>query len=300
MKEWLCLTCQVQRTSGPPPTQPQPQSNKVPPASPEKKVAQIPTSPEKKQSVPAEQGKKPPAETKKPTITPTPNAQNSKGEASPSKPAPSSQVEQTKEESISFGFGGALLQSPSPQSADSEKVMGFGSSFISSGANLISSAVQDESSTKTPPSSRKGSTVSQSSVKTTPTPPNSQNVSEASQATQKIKSAEEAKRITAQKQEEREKEGNKPQDEMTKEPVADVKINRPVPELPKDCPLCKVDIKRDPPNYNTCTECKDTVCNLCGFNPMPNQIEVRVLHLFLCISVSYTCISYCINSINLV
>ncbi len=296
------MTCQVQRTSGPPPTQPQPQSNKVPPASPEKKVAQIPTSPEKKQSVPAEQGKKPPAETKRPTITPTPNAQNSKGEASPSKPAPSSQVEQTKEESSSFGFGfgGALLRSPSPQSAVSEKVMGFGSSFISSGANLISSAIQDESSTKTPPSSRKGSTVSQSSVKTTPTPPTSQNVSEASQATQKIKSAEEAKLITAQKQEKREKEGNKPQDEMTKEPVADVKINRPVPELPKACPLCKVDIKRDSPNYNTCTECKDTVCNLCGFNPMPNQIEVRVLHLFLCISVSYTCISYCIKSINLV
>ncbi len=256
--------------------------------------------PRKKQSVPAEQDKKPSAETKKPTITPTPNAQKSKGEASPSKPAPSSKVEQTKEESsfFGFGFGGARSRSPSPQSAVSEKVMGFGSSFLSSTSNLISSAVQNESSTKTPPSSRKGSTVSQSSVKMTPTPPTSRKGSEASQATQKNKPAEEAKLITAQKRDEREQEGNKPQGEMTKEPVADVKINRPVPELPKACPLCKVDIKRDPPNYNTCTECKDTVCNLCGFNPMPHQTEVRVLHLFLWISVSCTCISYCINSIN--
>ncbi|KAK2842186.1 hypothetical protein Q5P01_012386 [Channa striata] len=27
---------------------------------------------------------------------------------------------------------------------------------------------------------------------------------------------------------------------------------------------------KDPPNYNTCTECKTTVCHLCGFNPMPH------------------------------
>uniref|UniRef100_A0A673GRK6 Zinc finger piccolo-type domain-containing protein n=1 Tax=Sinocyclocheilus rhinocerous TaxID=307959 RepID=A0A673GRK6_9TELE len=242
VKEWLCLTCQVQRTSGPLPAQPQ--SNKVPPASLEKKATQIPPSSENKQSVPAEQDKKPPVETKKPTITPTPNAQKSTG-----------------------------------------KVMGFGSSFLSSASNLISSAIQDESSTKTPPSSRKGSTVSQSSIKMTPTPPTSRKGSEASQPTQKIKPQEEAKLITAQKQDGKKKEENKPQDEMTKEPVVDVKINRPAPELPKACPLCKVDITRDPPNYNTCTECKDMVCNLCGFNPMPHQTEVRVLNfLGRCIS----------------
>ncbi|GAA6230885.1 protein piccolo-like isoform X1, partial [Lates japonicus] len=31
----------------------------------------------------------------------------------------------------------------------------------------------------------------------------------------------------------------------------------------------------DPPNYNTCTECKNTVCNQCGFNPMPNETVVK-------------------------
>ncbi|XP_037539137.1 protein piccolo [Nematolebias whitei] len=42
---------------------------------------------------------------------------------------------------------------------------------------------------------------------------------------------------------------------------------------PNTCPLCKVPLNvgsKDSPNYNTCTECKNTVCNLCGFNPMPH------------------------------
>lgn len=285
------MTCQVNRTSGPPPSQPQSQSNKIQPASPQKKATQDQPSPEKKQSVPAEQDKKPTAETKKPTITPEPNAQKSKGDESPSKPALSSKVEQNKEESGFFGIGGAKSRSSSPQSAVSEKVLGFGSSFLSSASNLISSAVQDESSTKTPPSSRKGSTVSQSSIKTTPTPPISRKVSEASQASQKMYLAEEAKLTTVQKQDEKKTVENKPQYEMSKEPVTNEKSNKPALELPKACPLCKADLKRDSPNYNTCTECKNTVCNLCGFNPMPHQNEVRVL--FFC--VIWICISYYIN-----
>lgn len=278
MKEWLCLTCQVQRTSGPPPAQPQPQSNKIQPASPQKKATQDQPSPEKLQNVPAKQDKKPPAEAKKPIITPAPNAQKS-----PSKPAPSPKVEQTKEESgfFSFGLGSARSRSPSPQSAVSDKVLGFGSSFLSSASNLISSAVQDESSTKTPPSSRKGSTVSQSSIKTTPTPPASRKGSEASQTTQKPKLPEEAKLITVQRQDEKKTVENKPQDEMSIEQVTNVKINKPALGLPKSCPLCKVDLNWDTPNYNTCTECKNTVCNLCGFNPMPHQTEVRVLFFSL-------------------
>ncbi|XP_056113497.1 protein piccolo isoform X5 [Rhinichthys klamathensis goyatoka] len=38
------------------------------------------------------------------------------------------------------------------------------------------------------------------------------------------------------------------------------------------CPLCKstelnVKVKDQPPNYNTCTQCKQQVCSLCGFSP---------------------------------
>ena len=51
----------------------------------------------------------------------------------------------------------------------------------------------------------------------------------------------------------------------------------PAPKAVQSCPLCKEDLNmgsKDPPNYNTCTECKNTVCNLCGFNPMPHNTEV--------------------------
>ena len=44
------------------------------------------------------------------------------------------------------------------------------------------------------------------------------------------------------------------------------------------CPLCNVGLNmgsKDPPNYNTCTDCKNAVCNQCGFNSMPNETGVR-------------------------
>ncbi|XP_072003381.1 protein piccolo isoform X3 [Engystomops pustulosus] len=46
----------------------------------------------------------------------------------------------------------------------------------------------------------------------------------------------------------------------------------------KMCPLCKttellLDANKKP-NYNTCTQCKVTVCSLCGFNPNPHITEV--------------------------
>lgn len=44
------------------------------------------------------------------------------------------------------------------------------------------------------------------------------------------------------------------------------------------CPLCKSKLNmgsKDPPNYNNCTQCKNTVCNQCGFNPKPNETVVR-------------------------
>ena len=58
------------------------------------------------------------------------------------------------------------------------------------------------------------------------------------------------------------------------------------------CPLCKVGLNlgsKDPPNYNTCTDCKNTVCNQCGFNPMPTKTEVGQ-HAFQCIEYYLKCI----------
>ncbi len=80
--------------------------------------------------------------------------------APPAKTDTPSKTEPLKKEEESsffgFGFGGTRSRSPSPlpgASSASGKVLGFGSSFLSSASNLIS-AVQDEPST-TPPTSRK-------------------------------------------------------------------------------------------------------------------------------------------------
>lgn len=59
------------------------------------------------------------------------------------------------------------------------------------------------------------------------------------------------------------------------------------PEASKDapkvggstCPLCKVEINmdsKDPPNFNACTDCKNIVCNKCGFSPIPNVTKVFI------------------------
>ncbi|XP_045554609.1 protein piccolo [Salmo salar] len=50
----------------------------------------------------------------------------------------------------------------------------------------------------------------------------------------------------------------------------------------ENCPLCKVELNvgsADPPNYSNCTECKKSVCNLCGFNPAPHLGEKEWLCL---------------------
>nr|XP_014434736.1 protein bassoon isoform X1 [Pelodiscus sinensis] len=50
-------------------------------------------------------------------------------------------------------------------------------------------------------------------------------------------------------------------------------------EVPKErvmCPLCKSEINvgsGEPSNYNSCTTCKQQVCNMCGFNPTPHLTE---------------------------
>lgn len=178
-----------------------------------------------------------------------------------------------------FGFAGltetARSRSPSPQSMTnvSGKFLGFGSTIISSASNLISSAVQDESS---PPISRKGSTVSQSS-----TPPTSRKGSIAPTGEPKspisktlrdkpIEKKTEKPYVTKAKSTVTEKQDSMPES-VTVLPKSPSETSQPT------CPLCKVELNvgsEELSNYNTCTECKDMVCNLCGFNPMPHLDEV--------------------------
>lgn len=259
-KKWLCLDCQKQQTPGPSPIQPQIDANKVPPPAP-KQEAETTDDPQKTSSlsidatikaaeVVKKDNKSSPAESQKPT------AIQSAQQSSPDTSAIPKNAETSKEETSFFSFSAGSAKSPSPQpdiSAVSGKVRGFGSSFFSSASNLISSALQDEPST-TPPSSRKSSTISQRSEKDTPT----------AHALQK--------ELITHKEEEKMEIKITSDGKSAVSPLVekDEHLNKPL----KPCPLCKVMLRTDPPNYDTCTECKTTVCNLCGFSPMPQQTEV--------------------------
>ncbi len=288
--EWLCLTCQVQRASMPSHAESQDQAKKVAPV-PKKKEQDVQESAQEKQN--AEEATRAGQTThvvgrKEPTdVTPQELRQ----------PKISQQVKSDKphqEESGFFGFGfsGARSRSPSPQPAVSTvsgKFLGFGSSFLSTSSNLISTTVQDEPSTTPPtsrkdssvlettppPGSRKGSTVSQSLFNNNTTSPSSRKGSETMQGSQKAQPSKDTKQSIGQKQEEK-----TPSLQQATEPsnkVKEDKLETPISKpLPKVCPLCKVELKKD--QYNSCTECKNIVCNLCGFNPMPHENEVRKYH----------------------
>lgn len=198
---------------------------------------------------------------------------SSKSQSTPSKPSDTSTGKLS-------GFGG-LTEAPSPQSAPSVsgKVLGFGSSIFSSASNLISSAVNDEPS-KTPPSSRKSSTVSQTSIKsaTAPssrkgstvsqaslkTPPPSRKGSAASQTSLKTSPIGDTKLSDSEKQTKKEtddkskvkldgasSEPAKPTDsekhiEKTPDDKSEVKLSAPLQSASKleqsSCPICKVQL----------------------------------------------------------
>lgn len=166
----------------------------------------------------------------------------------------------TQESGGLFGFSGPKSQSDAAKPTESVtgKMFGFGTSIFSSASTLISSAAQDN------PKS---------------TPPVSPNMSP----------AKEPKSPTVKKQEQ-EKKPQKLQQNPGPTPLKP-KADKPPSELPKKesaspvisktsdstCPLCKAKLNegsKDPPNYSTCTECKNIVCNQCGFNPTPNVREV--------------------------
>lgn len=57
------------------------------------------------------------------------------------------------------------------------------------------------------------------------------------------------------------------------------------------CPICNTtDLTSSPnqPNFNTCTQCHNEVCNQCGFNPNPHLTEVGLpsylpVYIFVCL-----------------
>ena len=149
-----------------------------------------------------------------------------------------------------FGFGGSKAQpdAAKPEESVTGKMFGFGSSIFNSASTLIT----------TPPVSPK------------------------------MAAAKDTKPPAVQKAEQ-EKKPEQPQ-QAKASPSVQAKVDKAPSEPPKaaasqaapkagqsTCPLCKVGLNmgsKDPPNYNTCTDCRNTVCNQCGFNLMPSKTEV--------------------------
>lgn len=242
--------------------------NKVQPSSSEKKETSTTKEPMKEKEL-----EKPPSKTVSPPQAEPPKQESSFfgfGFGGPKvQPAASKPPESTTGKLFGGLTEAARSRSPSPQTvpAVSGKVLGFGSSIFSSASNLITSAVQDEPST-TPPTSRKGSAVSQTSVKITP--PTSRKGSTIVPES-KVAAVGYTKPHAAEKHAEGKLE--------VKQVAVSQPPQKPVPEaVQHSCPICKVQLNigsKDPKNVNVCTECKTTVCSQCGFNPMPHESEVR-------------------------
>lgn len=244
------------------------------PAAPVKKEMSAPGSPQRMQStsakVPAKgETAKGPEIQKQASPAPvqkmTPETQRTSG---PQKPDQTSQTGRKQsgatpapqqESGGLFGFGGVKTEAAKPEESVTGKMFGFGSSIFSSASTLIASAVQDEPKT-TPPVSPKMQSMKESK------PPTVQKLVQDKKQEQPLQ----AKANPA---------GQAKVDRAPSETPKAAAASHNVPKADKStCPLCKMVLNmgsKDPPNYNTCTDCKSIVCNQCGFNPMPNVQEVR-------------------------
>lgn len=166
---------------------------------------------------------------------------------------------QQKESGGLSGPGAAKTEATKTEESVTGKMFGFGSSIFSSASTLIASAVQDDSKS-TPPVSPKMAPAKESKAPVVLKPEQDKKQTEPKQTR-----ASPAGQVTM---------ANGPS-QTQKDAAASCRVSKAGPSA---CPLCttvlNVDSK-DPPNYSICTECKSTVCNQCGFNPMPNVKEVR-------------------------
>lgn len=258
-KEWLCLNCQVKRANAGIETHkdtPLVDSSlkKSTPTQPAVQKTSAPGSPQRKASTPAAQAAKAGASegsqsSRQPSPAPVQKTQQESQKTGPQKQLEQKSQTGQKQGNVTaasqqesgglFGIGGLKSQSDAAKPAESVtgKMFGFGSSIFSSASTLISSTVQDEPKT-TPPISPKISGAKDSKLPTT------------KNKDQEVKSE---------------------QPQQTKGPPVVSKAGL------STCPLCKLELNvgsKDPPNYNTCTECRNTVCNQCGFSSMPNAKEV--------------------------
>ncbi|XP_056194037.1 protein bassoon isoform X1 [Falco biarmicus] len=261
VKEWLCLNCQMQRALGmdmtTAPRSKSQQQLHSPSPSPSHSPAKHPLPPGADKSPPATRAL--PTEPPKTHPTPPQREPHAQGQPKPQEAARSSpQHQQAKpsssEQRKTTGDVGAKPAAPAPGAGAQEqpqegltgKLFGFGASLLTQASTLMS--VQPEAPPPSQPSPGKVPpkiVFSDASKEAGPKAPGAQGRAAATPAVKPGKPEQ----------------GVKPKE---------------VPKARVSCPLCKAEINvgsGEPPNYNTCTTCRQQVCNMCGFNPTPHLVE---------------------------
>ncbi|KAM6413717.1 protein bassoon [Rhynochetos jubatus] len=261
VKEWLCLNCQMQRALGmdmtTAPRSKSQQQLHSPSPSPSHSPAKHPPPPSADKSPPA--ARAPPPEQPKPQPATPQREPHGQGQPKPQEAARSSpQHQQAKPPSSeprkTTGDVGAKPAAPAPGAGTQEqpqegltgKLFGFGASLLTQASTLMS--VQPEAPPPSQPSPGKVPpkiVFSDASKEAGPKAPGAQGRAGAAPAVKPGKPEQ----------------GVKPKE---------------VPKARVSCPLCKAEINvgsSEPPNYNTCTTCRQQVCNMCGFNPTPHLVE---------------------------
>lgn len=243
-----------------PPLQPAQQKTSAP-GSPQKKAPATAAQPSKVESAKASDdvkqtnqppGQKTPSEVRKTGPQNHPNQANK----TQAKPTPTTAATQPESAGL-FGFGSSKNQSSPAKTAETVtgKMFGFGSSIFSSASNFMSAPVQDEIKT-TPPVSPKISATKDSAPTTAKNPEQEKKTEQTQQVNRSLPAQDKGSKTTPE-----------PPRKAIANPAKTVSA----------CPLCKVALNvgsKDPPNFSSCTMCKNTVCNQCGFNPSPNVTEV--------------------------
>ncbi|XP_063783007.1 protein piccolo isoform X2 [Pseudophryne corroboree] len=289
-----------------------PQTSQSPgPISPKPSPSHKPVVPQTSQS-PGSVSQKPsplskpvvPQTTSQPTVPVTPKPSPSHKPVTPQTVAqPTAQPQKSQEQPRRFSLNlGSVTETPkiqptTPQETVTGKLFGFGASIFSQASSFISTAAQPGTQAQstqgtaprqpappqkiTEPNKSAKEPIAPQSPKILPVKKEIQPV--VAKQTEETKSSPSAKVIDVEKIQEKETQKNVLESKkISKE--AEPEIIKKIAETKLLCPLCKTELNlgsMDLPNFNTCTECKNMVCNLCGFNPMPHLTEVAE---WLCLS----------------
>lgn len=262
VQEWLCLNCQMQRALGMDMTTPRSKSQQQihspshaakPELSPSTQPApQTQTPPQTQPAAPGpikqtgpggpgqQQVKLPPGAVPLPGMAKAPS-QPDLSRSSPAHQPPNPRQDQTR------SAGSSPSRQPPPPEQTFGKLFGFGASLLNQASTLISETTQPQPPPPKP-APKSGGPPGPGPGASKPSGP---------------QPAQQGPRAPAQQQQQ-----HAPQDSSKSKAC---------------CPLCKTNLNigntAEQPNYNTCTQCHQQVCNMCGFNPTPHIVEVSLMCL---------------------